>query len=308
MRVLVTGATGFIGSALVSHLRREGHTVHRVVRSVPVDGDAVWLGRNGDLDTSRLPGDTLSGLDAVVHLAGASIAGGRWTARRREELVKSRTVTTRALAGALAGCDDPPAVLVSGSAVGWYGSRADEWLDEESSAGEGFLAELCRQWEEATSPASDAGIRVVHLRTGIVLGPGGGALAPQLRLFRLGLGGRLGSGRQWTSWISLQDQVGVIGKAISDASLAGPVNATSPEPVTNDQFTLALARALSRPALLPVPATALRVILGRDLADQLLLASQRVRPLRLEAAGYPFARPTIDDALQAAVGIGANDR
>jgi uncharacterized protein (TIGR01777 family) len=302
MRVLVSGATGFIGSALVASLRAEGHTVHRVVRRSPGPGDALWSGSDGGLDLSRLPGATLDGLDAAVHLAGESIAGGRWTARRREELLESRTATTRALAGALAACDRPPAVLVSGSAVGFYGSRADEWLDEGSPAGDGFLAELCRRWEEATSPAVDAGIRVVRLRTGIVLGPGGGALAPMLRLFRSGLGGRLGSGRQWTSWISLEDQVAVIAKAITDEALVGPVNATAPQPVTNGELTRALGRAVSRPAFLRVPATALRLVLGRELADQLLLASQRVRPLRLEAAGYPFIHPTIDEALRVAVG------
>jgi uncharacterized protein len=305
MRVLVSGATGFIGSALVSRLREDGHTVHRVVRTSPATGDVAWSGPDGALDTSRLPGGTLSGLDTAVNLAGASIAGGRWTERRRQQLLGSRTVTTRALASALAACEAPPSVLVSGSAVGFYGSRAGEWLDEDSPPGEGFLSELCRQWEAATRPASDAGIRVVHLRTGIVLGPGGGALAPMLRLFRLGLGGRLGSGRQWTSWISLEDQLGVIRTAISDASLSGPVNATAPEPVTNAVFTAALAHVLSRPAVLAVPGPALRLVLGRDLADQLLLASQRVRPARLEAAGYLFAHPELDGALRVAVGANA---
>lgn len=301
MRVLVSGATGFIGRALVAHLEREGATVHRVVRGTPGPSDAGWGEPGGPLDLSRLPGGTLDDLGAVVHLAGAPIASGRWTDSRRRELVSSRVDTTAKLAGALAACERPPAVLASGSAIGWYGDRGEEELDETSSRGRGFLSDLCRRWEEAAAPAAAAGIRVVHLRSGIVLGPGGGTLQALHHLFGIGLGGRVGSGRQWVAWISLEDELRAIVHLLADGSLSGPVNLVSPAPVRNAELAAALGAALHRPTLARAPAAGMRLLLGRQMADELLLASQRARPGKLLAAGFGFTHPRLETALSAAL-------
>ncbi|MHB1776565.1 MAG: TIGR01777 family oxidoreductase [Acidimicrobiales bacterium] len=307
MRVLVSGAHGMIGSAVVARLAADGHAVVTLDRpgsqrrAVPAaTGSVRWDPSAGTLDRTALA--DAGRIDAVVHLAGAGIGDRRWSAARRQELVDSRVGSTRLLAAELAIAATPPEVLVSASAVGIYGDRGDDELTEDDAAGDGFLADLCRQWEEATGAAAEAGVRVVTLRSGIVLSPIGGALARQLPLFRLGLGGRLGDGRQWVSWITLADEVGVVVRAITDPGLRGPVNAAAPQPVTNAGLTRAIARAVHRPAALAVPRTALALAVGRQLADEMLLASQRVRPDRLSAAGHRFEHPEIDAALAAVLG------
>ncbi len=282
MRVAVTGASGFVGSALLPALPAAGHEAVRI--------------RRGAFDAA-----VLAGADAVVHLAGENIGAGRWTPRRKEAIRESRVAGTRRLAAILAGLPRPPRALVCASAGGYYGDRGEEMLTEESGPGTGFLPEVCRAWEEAAAPAAAAGVRVVSLRIGMVLGAGGGALARLLPLFRLGLGGRLGGGRQWQSWISREDLVGIVLRTLEDGTLRGPVNAVAPNPVTNREFTETLARVLGRPAFLPVPAFALRLAAG-EIADALLLSSARVVPAKLEAAGFGFRQPRLDEALRAALG------
>jgi hypothetical protein len=228
------------------------------------------------------------------------VAGRRWTSAYRREILQSRVDSTRAIATLLAGLREPPEAFLVASACGIYGDRKDEILDEQSSPGKGFLADVCQEWEAATRPAEEAGIRVVHLRFGVVLTPAGGALGKMLPLFRLGLGGRLGSGKQWMSWISMADAVAAVLFAVETPGLAGPMNLTAPEPVTNMQFTRALARAVHRPAILPAPAIALRILLG-EMANEALLASERTVPARLVAAGFQFAHPTVAEALAAAL-------
>jgi uncharacterized protein (TIGR01777 family) len=293
MRVLVSGANGFIGKALSARLRAGGHEVAALTRRPgPSGGDIGWDPMAGSLDTAGV-----EGFDAVVHLAGEDIGAGRWTARKKEAIRESRARGTSLLAGALARAGRKPSVLVSASGINAYGSRGDEELTEQSSRGEGFLAGVCRMWEDATGPAAGAGIRVVTPRIAMVLGAEGGALARMLPLFRAGGGGRLGAGRQWWSWITRDDLVSVIMRAIEDPALRGPVNAASPQPVTNGAFTAALARVLHRPAVLPAPSFALRLALG-ELADELLLASIRVRPAVLEKAGFVFGDGALEPALR----------
>lgn len=296
MRVAIGGAGGLIGSALDRALRHDGHEVIRLVRREAKTGEVHWDPAAGTLDAGAL-----AGVDAVVNLAGAGIGDRRWTPARRRLLVSSRLDSTGVLAGALARLDPPPRVLCNASAIGIYGDRGDEVLGEQSEPGSGFLAELCRRWEAATRAASDAGIRTVLLRSGVVLSALGGALARQLPLFRLGLGGRLGPGRQWTSWVALEDEVAAIGFLLEHDEVSGPVNVVAPGPVRNADFTAALGRALRRPAVLAVPATALRLALGRGLVDEALLASQRVVPTVLQEAGYGFRYPDLDRALAAAL-------
>jgi uncharacterized protein (TIGR01777 family) len=295
-RVAVTGSHGLIGSALVEALEARGDAVVRLVRDRGGPRTARWDPVAGTVDSGAL-----EGLDAVVHLAGAGIADRRLTAARKTVVHDSRVVGTRVLASALAGLDQPPAVLVSASAVGYYGDRGDEVLDEGSAPGTGFLPELCQAWEAATEPARTAGIRVVVLRSGVVLARHGGALRAQLPLFRLGIGGRLGSGRQWTSYVSLADEVAVILRAIDDRGLEGPVVAATPNPVTNASYTATLASLLHRPARLAVPRLALVAVFGATLADEMLLASQRARPSKLLEAGFRFAHPDLTTALRAAL-------
>jgi len=289
--IAMTGSTGMIGRALTAFLHSGGHRVHPIVRTPPKETEIGWQPEEGRIDQPRL-----EGLDAVIHLAGENIADRRWTPAQMNRIRGSRVVGTDLLARTLARLDRPPRMLLSASAVGYYGDAGDTPLDETAAAGTGFLAELARAWEEATAPAAEAGIRVALMRTGVVLDPTGGALAKMLPIFRAGLGGRLGSGRQWMSWISLDDAVGAIHHLLtSDAS--GPVNLVAPAPVTNAEFTQTLAGLLQRPALFPVPAPALRIVVGR-MADEALLASTRVHPGRLLELGYAFNHPTLPQALE----------
>ncbi len=293
MRIAITGASGFVGRATAKALRDAGHEVVRLVRAADAGADAApWNPATGQLDAGRL-----GALDAVVHLAGENVAAGRWHAARRRAIADSRGPVTERLCRSLAALPVPPAVLVSASAVGIYGDRGDEVLDEASATGTGFLADVARAWEAATASATGAGMRVVCLRIGMVLDPRGGALRRMLLPFRLGAGGRLGSGRQWLSWITLADLVRAIAFALAQPGLRGPVLAVAPNPVTNREFTKALARALSRPALVPVPAPLLRLLFGA-MADELLLASQRARPGKLAASRFEFEHAHLPGALQ----------
>jgi len=303
MRILVSGATGLIGRALCAALDARGDAVVTLVRpgTRPLAGTTVsWNPTERSINMAELEG--LGTIDAVVHLAGAGIADKRWTAARKAEIRDSRIDGTSTLASAVATLTTKPRVFVSGSAIGWYGSRGDEVLDEGSTAGDGFLAEVCAAWEDAATASSEAGIRTVLARTGIVLSTSGGALAKQLPLFRAGIGGRLGPGSQWTSWISIEDEVRALLALIDDERYEGPVDLVAPAPVRNAELTKALARALHRPSVLPVPAAALKVALGAELVDEALLASQRVVPTVLLAHGFAFAHPDIDGALAALLG------
>jgi uncharacterized protein (TIGR01777 family) len=292
MRIAVTGATGLIGTALVSRLTADGHEAIRFTRSPsPGPGAARWDPASGIIDAGAL-----AKADAVVHLAGRSIGALRWTARVKREILSSRVNGTRLLAETMAGLDDGPRVLVCASGVNWYGDRGDKVLTERSPGGQGFLAEVCQQWEAAAEPARRAGIRTVHVRTGVVQAREGGALPLQARLFRLGLGGRLGSGRQWWSWITLDDLVGIYLHAVTSQA-QGPLNGTTPNPVTNAELTAVLARVLGRPALLPVPALGPRLLLGQ-MADELLFSSARVHPAATQASGYTFRYPDLEPALR----------
>ena len=297
MRVLVSGSSGLVGSALVAALEGAGHAVRRLVRGRPREGDVWWDPAGGAIQHHGL-----EGLDAVVHLAGVGIAERRWTEDQKTRIRDSRVVGTALLARSLAGLASPPRVLLSASAVGFYGDRGDETLTEESSAGLGFLAAVCGEWEAATAPAEAAGIRVVHLRSGIVQSGRGGSLRQVLPLFKAGLGGRLSTGRQYLSWVSVEDEVGAICHAIEAEAARGPLNLTSPHPVTNVEYTKTLARVLGRPAALPVPKAALSLVLGRELTRELVLVSQRVLPARLKALGYTFRHPRLEPALRALLG------
>jgi hypothetical protein len=292
MRVVVTGSSGLIGQALLAVLGAGGHESTALVRRPPGPGEARWDPAAGTIDRG-----VFDGVNAVVHLAGAGIGDKRWTAARRDVILGSRVAATTLLSRTLAGLGGPPPVLVSASAIGYYGDRGDEELTEASGPGRGFQAEVCRAWEAATADAEAAGVRVVHLRSAVVLSPRGGALQRQLPLFRAGLGGRLGSGRQWLSWIALDDEIGAVMHVISEPSITGAVNAAAPAPVTNREFTATLARTLHRPGRLAVPPFALRMALGRQLADELVLGSLRVLPAKLTDGGYRFRHATLDGAL-----------
>ena len=293
LHILVSGAGGLIGTAVVRHLTSGGHRITRLVRRAAGDHEVFW-----DPVGNRLDLSDIGKVDAVVHLAGENI-GTRWTAARRARIRDSRVHGTRLLSTAIARLQPRPEVLVSASAVGIYGNRGDETLTEESPQGDpsrDFLVSVCQEWEAAADPARAAGIRVVHPRFGVVLSRAGGALKRMLPFFRLGLGGRLGSGSQWMSWISRDDVVGVIGHALTGRTLAGPVNATAPGPVTNAEFTRRLGEALRRPTPFPVPAAALRLAFG-TMAESTVLASIRVLPSRLQQTGYRFVDPELPGAL-----------
>jgi len=291
-RILLSGATGLIGTALLRSLRTNGHDVTLLVRRPPSNQNEIqWNSEQ------KLAPELVSGFGAVIHLAGESIVG-RWTQAKKRRILETRAHGTRNLAEALAAAPKPPLVLVSASAIGFYGDRGEEMLREDSASGEGFLPEVCRAWEASAEPASKAGIRCVQTRFGIVLSSSGGALQKMLLPFRLGLGGNMGNGRQWWSWIDLGDVVCAILHAIKTDSLHGPVNVVGPNPVRNAEFTKILAAVLSRPAIFPMPAFAALMVFGQ-MGDELLLASQRVEAVKLIATGYPFQMPDLAAALSA---------
>lgn len=291
MKIAVSGSTGFIGTQLVSLLTANGHTIKKLVRSGSASGDSIAWNPDGQMDKT-----SLEGMDVVVHLAGENISQ-RWNAERKKQIRDSRVKGTRALSEALASLQNPPKALVCASAIGYYGNRGNTLLTEESSPGQGFLAEVCREWEEACKPAAEKGIRVVNLRIGVVLHPSGGALQKMLLPFKLGAGGVVGSGKQYWSWVALEDVVGALHHAIVQESLQGPVNAVSPNPVTNEEFTKTLGHVLHRPTIFPLPAFAARIALG-EMADDLLLSSARIHPAKLIASTYQFQYPDLDGALR----------
>lgn len=297
MRILITGASGMIGDAIIPFLRMQGHQVLRLVRrSGKNETEIFWNPARGELDTAKL-----EGIDAVIHLAGENVGGGRWTAARRERIMRSRVDTTRTLVLALAKLQRKPAAFISASAVGFYGERGDAVLDERDPIGHGFLPQVCLAWETHAEGAARLGIRTVLMRFGVVLSPKGGALAKMLPVFRCGAGGRMGSGRQWMSWISIDDAVGAIYHVLLDQRCAGPVNAVSPQPRCNNEFAATLGGVLRKPARLPVPATILRAAFGR-MADETILTSIRVAPTKLRETGYTFRHPDLETALRHVLG------
>jgi len=294
-RVLISGSSGLIGSALLPTLQANGYQVTRLVRrSMGRADELVWD------PAAPLPPESVSGFKAVIHLAGESIVG-RWNDAKKRQILESRVGPTQRLVQALTAAKQPPRVFVCASAVGFYGSRGEEVLREDSSSGNGFVAEVCRQWEAAPAPAAQAGIRVVQTRFGVVLSAKGGALAKMLPPFRMGVGGKVGDGRQWMPWVDDSDVAGAILFAISNESLQGPVNVTAPNPVRNSEFTKTLASVLSRPAIFPMPAFAARLAFG-EMADELLLSSQHVVPAKLKAAGYSFKNPDLMQSLKGLLG------
>ena len=297
MDVAVTGSHGFVGSALLPALARAGHRVVRLVRGQLAGTDEVgW-----DPDAGTIDAAGLEGIDGVVHLAGAGIGDKRWTDARKRLILESRTKGTGLLTRTLAALTRRPSVLVSASAIGYYGDRGDDLLDETSPPGSDFVARVCVQWEAATAPAAEAGIRVASTRSGLILGRHGGVFPRMLLPFRLGLGGRIASGRQYMSWISIDDEVGAILHALTQDAVRGPVNVTGPTPVTNAEFTKTLGRVVRRPTVIPTPLAPLKVRYGSELVQHLLVEGQRVLPKRLEATGYQFAHPTLEGALRAAL-------
>ncbi|HZS39623.1 MAG TPA: TIGR01777 family oxidoreductase [Polyangia bacterium] len=292
-KIAVSGASGLVGSALVPSLTADGHAVGRLVRAWPASGehDVFWDPAHGKVDRERL-----EGLDAIVHLAGENIAAGRWTDARKELIRQSRVTGTRLLSESLARLQSRPKVLIAASAIGYYGNRGDDPVDESAPAGDDFLATVCKEWEAATEPAARAGIRVVNARLGIVLSPKGGALGKMLGPFRLGAGGRIGSGAQPMSWVALDDVIAAIHYALFNDSLSGPINVVAPNPVTNAEFTTILAKALKRPAFMTVPAFAIKAVFG-EMGRALLLEGARVIPRKLLDAGFHFQYPTLDGAL-----------
>ncbi len=298
MNVLISGATGLIGSALSQELEGGGHVVTRLTRSPKEANDIRWDPEAGTIEGS------LEGYDAVVNLAGETIFSGptdRWTPSKKERIMQSRRKGTRLLAETIAGLPTPPAVMVSASAIGYYGDRGDEVLLEDSRPGSDFLAEVCKVWEASADPAREAGIRVVNPRFGLVLSPKVGTLGTTLPIFKLGAGGKIGGGSQWWSWVAIDDVVGAVVHALEDDSVEGAVNVGSPNPMTNEAYTKVLGSVLDRPTVLPVPAAALRLGLG-EVADALLLASQRVEPAKLKETGYGFRYPELEGALRHLLG------
>ena len=294
MKIYISGASGLIGTTLMADLGAAGHMVYRLVRKpeAAVGGNLLWDPARREVDASAL-----ADADAVINLAGESIAGGRWTEKKKRAILQSRIDCTSTIAAALAKPNGRPKILINASAIGYYGNRGDELLDESSSSGSGdFLSDVCRQWEAAAKPAEAAGARVVYTRFGVVLSAEGGALAKMLLPFRMGVGGKVGSGRQYMSWVALDDVVDAVIECLANDSLRGPVNVVSPNPVTNYEFTKTLGRVLRRPTIFPLPAFAARLALGQ-MADELLLASQRVRPAKLMEADYTFRYPALEAAL-----------
>ena len=295
MRILASGTSGTIGAALMPALKVQGHQVVRLKTGMARGPDEIAWDPLRPIDPALV-----SGFDAVIHLAGENIFG-RWTPQKKAAIRDSRVQGTRNLCQALAEAAEKPRVLLAGSAIGYYGSRGDEVLTEESAPGTGFLAEVSRDWEAAAQPAADAGIRVVNLRTSVVLSAKGGALAMMLPPFRLGLGGKIGSGRQWISWIAIDDEVGAILHCLNDDSFSGTVNLAAPTPVKNADYTRVLGRVLRRPTVATVPALAVKLVLGREMAEETVLCSQKVMPGRLPASGYVFKYPELEEALRSLI-------
>ena len=292
MRVLLSGSHGLVGKALITRLEADRHEIFRLVRHAPSsDSEIEWSPDRYSIAIARL-----EGFDAVIHLAGESIAEGRWSEAKKRRIRESRVKGTKLLSDALANLSLPPKTLIAASAIGFYGDRGDEILKEMSAPGQGFLPDVCVAWEEATQLAMEKGIRVVNARFGIILSKDGGALTKMLPPFRMGVGGRIGSGKQWMSWIALDDVVEGLNYVLTNESLSGPVNFVAPKPVTNAEFTKTLGKVLSRPTFFPVPAFAVRLAFG-EMADALLLASQRVEPTRLKDANYRFSLSELREAL-----------
>ena len=296
MKVLIAGASGLVGSALIPALEAEGGEVTRLVRTSAGAGEIEWHPNNDQIDATKL-----EGFDAIINLAGENIAGGRWTDDVKRKIHDSRVNGTHLLSETIAGLKQQPKVFLCASATGIYGDRADETLDEQSDSGGGFLAGVCREWEQATEPASTAGVRTVNLRFGPILAREGGMLAKLLTPFKMGMGGKVGSGKQYISWVAIDDVVGAIKLALKDESIRGPLNIVSPRPVTNEEFTKTLGHVLSRPTALSVPAFAARLAFG-EMADEMLLTSQRVIPKRLNDAGYEFEYPELEGAFRKYLG------
>ena len=296
MKVLIAGASGLIGSALVTVLEADGAEVTRLVRSTPKPGEIEWHPNQDEMDPAQL-----EGFDAVINLAGENVAGGRWTEEQKKKIHDSRVNGTHLLSEAMAKLSKKPRVFLCASATGFYGDRDDEVLDEHSDSGGGFLAGVCREWEMATEPAAAAGVRVVNLRFGVILSKNGGMLAKLLTPFKMGMGGKVGSGKQFISWVAIDDAVDVIKLALHDQTFRGPVNVVSPNPVSNEVFTKTLGHVLSRPTALAMPAFAARLAFG-EMADEMLLASQVVVPKRLNDAGFEFKYPELEPALRKYVG------
>lgn len=296
MKILISGSHGLVGSALATSLKSDGHEVFALVRHAPhSEFEVEWYPDRGSLALSGM-----EGMDAVFHLAGESIASGRWTEEKKQRIRDSRVKASTVLAEALGNLKQPPKTLISASAIGYYGDRGDLIVTEGNAPGNDFLAGVCVEWENATESASKKGIRVIKARFGVILGTAGGALAKMLPPFRMGVGGRVGSGKQWMSWIALDDVVGGLRFALDNDSLTGPINFVAPNPVPNAEFTKTLGHVLSRPTLFPIPEFAVRLAFG-EMADALLLSSQRVAPERLKAAGYEFSQPTLEGALRTAL-------
>ncbi len=296
MRIAITGSSGLIGTALSRHLSSKGHEVIAVVRRTPKDHEIGWSVKEGRIDDGAF-----EGIDGVVHLAGAGIGDHRWTDAYKQELVESRTVGTKLVADAIQAAANPPSVLVSGSAIGYYGDSLTATFDETSAQGDGFLAELCGKWEAAAQAAASEHTRVAMIRTGIVLSGDGGALKKQLPLFKMGLGGKMGHGRQWQSWISIDDVVGAIAHLLTNP-IDGPVNLTAPNPVTNAEFTDTLGDVLGRPTFMPIPTFGPKLVLGGELAEALLFTGQKVVPGVLQESGYNFSHSELESALRAVLG------
>lgn len=296
MKIAVTGASGLVGSQLVAFLSTGGHEIVSLVRAEPDRGQVLWNPKAGQVDTQGL-----AGVNAVVHLAGENIAVGRWSPAKKRRIRESRVAGSRLIAEKLAAMDPKPDVLVCASAIGYYGDRGATKLDESSDPGTGYLADVCRDWEDACQPAREAGIRVVNARIGVVITPRGGALAKMLPPFKMGVGGKVAGGDQFWSWVSIEDVVGALHHAIMNESISGPLNVVSPEPLTNSAFTKVLGKVLRRPTIFPMPAFVAKMALG-EMANDLLLSSTRVLPTRLLETGYEFRHPTLETALHALLG------
>jgi len=292
MRIAIAGASGLVGKALTPLLEAEGHDVVRLVRSWPKAGEIEWHPNQDSIDTGKL-----EGFDAIINLAGENVAEGRWTDEKKKKIHDSRVNGTHLLSEAIAKLTTKPRCFLCASATGIYGDRGDETLDEQSESGGGFLAGVCREWEKATEPAHRAGVRVVNFRFGPILARAGGMLEKMLTPFKMGLGGKIGSGKQYISWVAIEDAVAVIKRVLNDESIRGPLNVVSPKPVTNERFTRALGEVLSRPTVMAVPAFAARLAFG-EMADEMLLVSQKVIPKKLQAAGFQFEYSDLETALQ----------